>query len=167
MWTPEYKKEWLEMVRTQEQILRGDALNGEQAFRLADIMRRRALEDYGQGVAMQIIMHGSTILSYKMDGSGNNNDWWMSRKLNTSTLTGMSSIRALMEVCEGNIEVDSEFTHGGDNGNFALCGGCFPYRSAQGKLLGFVLASGLKHQDDHMLIVNSLAELMGKEIPRF
>ena len=72
------------------------------------------------------------------------------------------AIRSLVEVAEGLRPMEPEFENDGD---YALCGGCFPLRNAAGKLLGYVLASGLPHECDHQLIADGLAEFLGKEIP--
>ena len=78
-------------------------------------------------------------------------------------MSGVSSIRTLVEVAEGLRPMEPEFENEND---FALCGGCFPLRNASGKLLGYVLCSGLAHECDHQLIADALAELLGREIPR-
>ena len=78
-------------------------------------------------------------------------------------MSGVSSIRTLVEVAEGLRPMEPEFENEND---FALCGGCFPLRNADGKLLGYALCSGLAHECDHQLIADALAELLGREIPR-
>ena len=78
-------------------------------------------------------------------------------------MSGVSSIRTLVEVAEGLRPMEPEFENEND---FALCGGCFPLRNAAGRLLGYALCSGLPHQCDHQLIADALAELLGREIPR-
>ena len=98
-----------------------------------------------------------------MDGTSTNNEWWMDKKLSTCRMSGVSSIRTLVEVAEGLRPMEPEFENEND---FALCGGCFPLRNADGKLLGYALCSGLAHECDHQLIVDALAELLGREIPR-
>ena len=157
-----YEKEWLECVRRQEELLRTDSFNAEDALRLGLIMERLAREKYREPVAIRIILGGHTAFSYLMDGTDSNNEWWMDKKLNTCRLTGMSSIRALVEAAEGEIPMEPEFVI---ENNFALCGGCFPVRGAADKVVAYVLCSGMPHQCDHQLIVDALSEFLNVQVP--
>lgn len=157
-----YKPEWLEILRKQEEILRVEQMTADDALELGMIMIRRAKEQVGKPAAIRIITGGQTTFSFLMEGTSTNNEWWMTKKLNTCRMTGVSSILTLVEVAEGTRPMEPEFEEEND---FALCGGCFPLRNAAGKLLGYALASGLPHWQDHQLIVDSLAEFLKKEIP--
>ena len=157
-----YKPEWLDILKQHEEILRTEKMTAEDALALGVIMIGLAKEKYKKSAAMRIILGGHTVFSFHMDGTSLNNDWWMDKKLNTCRVTGISSIRSLVEVAEGLRPLESEFENDGD---FALCGGCFPLRNAAGKLLGWVLASGLPHECDHQLIADSLAEFLNVSIP--
>ena len=97
-----------------------------------------------------------------MDGTDSYNEWWMDKKLNTCRMTGVSSIRSLVEVAEGVRPMEPEFEN---ENNFALCGGCFPLRNAAGKLLGYALCSGMPHQCDHQLIADALSEFLNVGVP--
>ena len=158
----EYKPEWLDILRKQEEILRVEQMTADDALALGMIMIRRAKECVGKPAAIRIITGGQTTFSFLMEGTSTNNEWWMTKKLNTSRMTGVSSILTLVEAAEGVRPMEPEFEEEND---FALCGGCFPLRNASGKLLGYALASGLPHWQDHQLIVDSLAEFLQKEIP--
>ena len=158
-----YKPEWLELLRKQEELLRVEAMPAEDCLKLGLIMNRLAKEVYKQPAAFRIITGGQTTFSYLMAGTSTNNEWWMTKKLNTCRVSGVSSIRTLVEVAEGLRPMEPEFENEND---FALCGGCFPLRNASGKLLGYALCSGLAHECDHQLIADALAELLGREIPR-
>lgn len=157
-----YKPEWLDILKTHEEALRTEAMSSDQAWELGAIMVRLAREKYQKPVALRVILGGHTALSFHMDGTSMNNDWWMDKKLNTCRVTGVSSIRSLVEVAEGVRPLEPEFEIDGD---YALCGGCFPLRNAAGKLLGYVLASGMPHECDHQLIADALSELLKVQIP--
>lgn len=158
-----YKPEWLETLRAHEEILRVEQMTAEDCLKLGLIMNRLAKEVYKHPAAFRIITGGQTTFAFLMDGTSTNNEWWMNKKLNTCRMTSVSSIRSLVEVAEGLRPMEPEFEKEDD---FALCGGCFPLRNAAGKLLGYALCSGLAHECDHQLIVDALAELLGREIPR-
>jgi len=152
-----YQKEWLPILVAHEEKLRTEALSSDDALALGTIMVRLAKEKYRKPVAMRVILGGHTAFSFHMDGTSLNNDWWMDKKLNTCRMTGVSSIRSLVEVAEGLRALEKEFETEGD---YALCGGCFPLRNQAGKLLGYVLASGMPHECDHQLIADSLSEFL-------
>ena len=157
-----YKPQWEEILKQQEEILRVEKMSAEDALALGVIMSGLAKEKYQKPIAIRIILGGHVAFSYLMDGTSMNNEWWMDKKLNTCRATGASSIRSLVELAEGIRPMESEFENEGD---YALCGGCFPLRNAAGKLLGYVLASGMPHECDHQLIVDALAEFLNVSVP--
>ncbi len=152
-----YEQAWLPILEEQEAKLRVEELSAEDAWKLGSIMIRLAHEKYQKPIALRVVTGGQLTLSHLMEGTSMYNDWWMDKKLNTCRLTGVSSIRALVEVAEGLRAMEPEFEN---TNNYALCGGCFPLKNAQGRVLGYVLASGMAHQCDHQLIVDALSELL-------
>lgn len=154
----EYDRAWLPILEEQEQKLRLEALSAPQAWKLGEIMIRLAREKYQKPIALRIITGGQVTLSHLMDGTSLNNEWWMDKKLNTCRMTCVSSIRTLVEVAEGLRPMEMEFEN---ENNYALCGGCFPLKNAAGRLLGYVLCSGMPHYCDHQLIADALSELLG------
>lgn len=157
-----YCSEWLDTIRRQEELLRVESMTADDCFSLGAIIVRLANERYHKPVGIRIITGGQITFSFLMEGTSINNNWWMDKKLNTCRMTGVSSIRALVETAEGLRPMEPEFEN---ENNFALCGGCFPLKNAEGKLLGYVLTSGLAHECDHQLIVDALNEFFGKDAP--
>ena len=158
----EWKPEWLEIVSAQEERLRLERMTADDALELGNIMVRLARERYGKPAALRVVTNGQITFSFLMDGTDLNNCWWMDKKLNTCRLTGVSSLRSLLEVAMGVREMEPEFEI---ENNFALCGGCFPLRTPAGRPLGWALCSGLPHYCDHQLLADALAEFLGVEIP--
>jgi len=157
----EYKSEWLEILRSHEEVLRLEKLTSDDALAIAGHMIRLAKEKYRQPIAIRIISAGLTVYSHLMDGTSHYNDWWMDKKLNVCRMTGKSSILSLVEVAEKILPVEPEFEN---DDSHALCGGGFPVRNAAGKLIGWVLCSGMKHYNDHQLIVDALCAFTGKSV---
>ncbi|MBQ8506889.1 MAG: heme-binding protein [Clostridia bacterium] len=158
----DYKPEWLDILRRQEEMLRFESFTAEDALALGLIMARLAKEKYKKSAAFRIIVGGHIAFSYLMDGTTSNNDWWMDKKLNTCRITGVSSILSLVEVAEGARAMEPEFEIEDD---FALCGGCFPIRNRAGKLLGYTLCSGMPHWMDHQLMMDALCEYLRVDAP--
>ena len=157
-----WKPEWLEIVRAQEDALRLESLSATDALRLGCIMERIARERFHQPVGMRIYTNGQLTFSFLMDGTNLNNCWWMDKKLNTCRVSGVSSLRTMLELAMRERAPEPEFEI---EDNFALCGGCFPLRTSAGKLLGWALCSGLPHQCDHQLLASALAEFLGVDVP--
>lgn len=158
----DYKAAWLDILRAQDEKLRMEALTAEDALQIGLIMVRLAKEKYGQPVSVRIITNGHATFEYYMEGTDSYNRWWMDKKLNTSRASGVSSIRTMVELGEGLRQPIPEFDVGN---NFALCGGCVPVRTPQGRLLGYAQSSGMRHEQDHQLIIDALSEYLGIEVP--
>lgn len=157
-----YEKEWLPVLKKQEEKLRAEALSAEDCLNIGLIMNRLAKEKYVKPCSFRIVTNGQVTFSYLMDGTDLFNEWWMDKKLNTCRISGMSSIRTLIEVAEGLYPLKPEFEL---ENNFALCGGCFPVKDSEGKVVAYVLCSGMAHECDHQLIADALSEYLQIEIP--
>ena len=157
-----YSESWLEILRDQEAKLRMESLSADEALKIGMIMYRLAKEKYLKPISIRIITGGQTTFSFLMDGTSTHNEWWMDKKLHTCRISGVSSILTLVEVAEGLRPDEPEFDLIND---FALCGGCFPLRNTSGKLLGYVLCSGMKHWMDHQLIADALNEYLQADAP--
>ena len=157
-----YEPEWLDILKIQEEKLRIDKLDADGALQLGLIMVRLAKEKYKRNISIRVITNGQATFEYYMEGTDSFNRWWMDKKLNTSRLSSVSSIRTLVEVGEGLREPAPEFEI--DN-NFALCGGCFPLKAHDGHLIGYAQSSGMAHEQDHQLIIDALSEYLGIEVP--
>jgi len=158
-----YRPEWLDVLRKQEEMLRMEKMTADDALELGMIMIRLARDVYKIPAALRVITGGQTTFSFLMEGTNTNNEWWMTKKINTSRATGTSSIRALVEIGEGLRTPDPEFEN---DSNYALCGGCFPLRTAGGHLLGYALCSGMPHHKDHQLLADALNEFLKMDAPR-
>ena len=156
-----YSESWLEILRDQEAKLRMESLSADEALKIGMIMYRLAKEKYLKPISIRIITGGQTTFSFLMEGTSTNNEWWMDKKLNTSRLSGVSSILTLVEVAMGLRAMEPEYEKEND---FALCGGCFPIKNQAGKVIGYAQSSGMPHECDHQLIADALAEYLGVEI---
>ena len=156
-----WNESWLEILRDQEAKLRMESLSADEALKIGMIMYRLAKEKYLKPISIRIITGGQTTFSFLMEGTSTNNEWWMDKKLNTSRLSGVSSILTLVEVAMGLRAMEPEYEKEND---FALCGGCFPIKNNAGKVIGYAQSSGMPHACDHQLIADALAEFLGVEI---
>lgn len=149
-----YEPQWLEILKEQEEKLRFDAFTREDALDIGLRIIRLAKEKYKGNAAVCIMEDDTVIFAYKMPGTNMENDWWMRRKRNVCRATGVSSIRAYVEMELGL----RESTWQGREGDFATCGGCMPVLMREGCIYAHIMVSGLEHQVDHQLIADAVAE---------
>lgn len=156
------KKEWMEPVLKQEELLAFDQFGREDVLALGLRIIDLAKNKYGHGVAVRIISDDAITFCHMMDSTSLENNWWMNKKLNTCHKTGVSSLRAALEF-EFGIRKSGAWT--GDEGNYALCGGCIPVKLKNGDTAGYVIVSGLPHEQDHQLAADAMAGHLGIKIP--
>ena len=156
------KKEWLEPVLKQEELLVFDKFDRDDVLALGLKVIDVAKNKYGHGVAVRIVSEGATTFYHMMDGSSLENNWWINKKLNTCQKTGVSTMRAALEF-EYGIRKPEEWIR--NEGNYVLCGGCIPVKLKNGEIAGYVLVSALPHERDHQLVADAMAEYLGVKIP--
>jgi uncharacterized protein (UPF0303 family) len=105
-------------------------------------------------VAVAIFFNNQRIFQVGLNGTSATNDEWIMRKVNTVQLTQHSSLALRKKVEELGIQEDALGFHAG---HLAVCGGGYPLKN-KGQLLGIAIVSGLPHEVDHSLIVDSLIE---------
>ncbi len=155
--------EWFDIVREQEEKLRFEAFSKKDALAFGNLICEKAEKDYGKGVAVKIVLDGITVFFHMMEGTGTRNDWYMGCKYHTFLKTGKSSLLSLLE---RTFETKSFEPWCSDANDYILCGGEFPIRNKEGKLLGCVIVSNLPHEKDHQLIVDSISEYLDIEVRR-
>ncbi|KAL4943709.1 hypothetical protein BDV06DRAFT_220970 [Aspergillus oleicola] len=106
-------------------------------------------------------------------GTVSDNDIWVSRKRNTVLRWGVSSwlMRRKMVASsgiEGGLELESAFREkfalGATAGEYAIHGGGFPVRvKGVDGVVGVIVVSGLRQEDDHQVIVEVVREVVGME----
>ena len=157
----DYNPKWLPIIKQHEDALYFDSFCNADALQIGLNMveAAKALE---KTVAIRIIANGAILFSHHMDGTSLNNDWWMKRKANTCSKTGISGLRFFCEINGGERErpdfLDLE-------GNYCWHGGCFPLRYKDGSVFGYAIASGAPHEYDHEIVVRGIAKLLGIEVP--
>ena len=157
-----WEPSWPGIIQTQEKLLRYNSFDRNTALELGLKIQQLANTKYQRGAAIRIIEDNIVIFELKMPGTDAENDWWMSKKLATTRLTGVSSLRAYVEAQAGLRQ--PEWLE--RDGNFAACGGCFPVFRADGKApVHYVLVSGMEHREDHQIIADAMAWQLGVSVP--
>lgn len=145
--------QWINIVREQEEKLRFDAFTRNDALSIGLMIVRLAKEKYDGNISVSITEDDNVIFCFKMTGTTLENDSWILRKRNVSKATGVSSLRAYLEIENG----QREETWSGRETNFA-CGGCMPILMREGATFAYITVSGLEHNADHQVIADAIAE---------
>lgn len=155
-------EKYVAIVDEQEQKLRLDRMNYSDALELGLIAISLSKERYSKPVSVRIDVDNVTAFCHFMDGTNLHNDWWMKKKLNGCLKTGRSSFMNFLTVEASDRKKENPWSL--DDGNFATVGGCFPLRMRDGELLGYMMVSGLDHEEDHQLIVDALSQFLHTEV---
>jgi uncharacterized protein (UPF0303 family) len=146
--------EVLAHIAEQEGRLVVTRFSHDDAWRLGTILMELATSRKLE-IAVDIRRGEQQVFHAGLRGSNADNDSWIARKVNTTKRFGLSSLA---------VRLQSESRDGGynwlDPKEYALSGGCFPIRLADGALLGTLTVSGLPDTEDHALAVEALEKFL-------
>lgn len=167
-------------ILAQENGFVFDSFTSETAFELGCLLKSRipTLVPHGPPAAVQITLGtgGGNILFHAVTKPGNgsgasvapDNDAWIARKRETVLKWGLSSY-ALHHKFTKMASQESihafKIRYGEENiGKYCLFGGGFPVRvkGVEG-VVAVIIVSGLKHHEDHLVIVKVLQEWFAKQ----
>lgn len=157
-----YDPSWTEILRKQDALLRFDRPIANRDALTLGLYAREAAEQLGVALAIRVYTRGAIVFSHHMDGVGLGNDWWMDKKLNTCRETGIANLLMFCEMADG-MRARPEYLD--NTSSYAEDGGCVPLKLRDGRIFGYMLASGAPHQYDHECVVRAIARLIGIEIP--
>ena len=152
----------LQLLAEQERVLQFSEFGADSAWALGCILRDAALAR-GGAMTIEIEVAGRRLFACATDGAPAGQADWIRRKRNTVMRFGRSSYAmGLMLELEGKT---IEARHGLTLADFAMHGGGFPIALKGTGTVGSVVVSGLPQRDDHTMVVEGLAHLLGVEAP--
>ena len=152
------RKTLLAMCVEQEEKLQFDHFSRADALALGLKLHENAKKQ-PIPVAVEITVNGLVVFRYFPDGALPDSELWLQRKRNTVELMEMSSLHFLAWLEENGETMESRKLPADD---YAAGGGGFPIRLRGTGVIGSVCVSGMPdHMDDHRLVVDTLAELLG------
>ncbi|WP_375749472.1 heme-degrading domain-containing protein [Vibrio sp. HN007] len=150
-------KELLNEILEQEKRLQFTQFSHEIAWELGCALKKAA-EEKGASVAIDISMNGLCIFSYAMPGTRIDNVEWIRRKKNvvnryqnSSWYIGNYYKNKGVSIAEGSLV---------DGKEFAAFGGSFPLAVKNVGIIGTITVSGLPQVEDHQLIVDVLEKFL-------
>lgn len=151
----------LQVVAEQERVLQFSEFGADSAWALGCILRDAALAR-GGAMTIEIEVAGRRLFACATDGAPAGQADWIRRKRNTVMRFGRSSYAmGLMLELEGKT---IEARHGLTLADFAMHGGGFPIALKGTGTVGSVVVSGLPQREDHTLVVEGLAAMLGVEV---
>ena len=150
----------LRRITLQERELQFDRFDLDTAWRLGSTLRQMAAERR-LGVVIDITLFSMQVFYAALEGATPDNPNWVRRKRNTvfrlfksSYATGLSLLK---------LQTNLQAKLGLPDAEYAAHGGSFPIVVKGTGCIGAVTVSGLPQRDDHNLVVEALAEILGAD----
>ncbi|MGG5315276.1 heme-binding protein [Enterococcus sp. AZ072] len=121
----------------------------ELGFNIAQRIVEKVKERQLKSVGVRILLDELLIFQYLMDGK--TEDKWLKRKEKTVLDSGHSSLYVFFH--------QDEYSDWLEDNHYAVCGGGFPI-IINGEVRGVIGVSGLKHDEDHELLTETVREFI-------
>ncbi|MBW6424635.1 heme-degrading domain-containing protein [Rhizobium sp. XQZ8] len=148
-------------IAEQEAALVFDRFDLTTAWELGSLLRSMAIEK-GLGVAIDVKLHSMPAFYCAMPGTSADNEGWVRRKRNLVLRFFQSSYGIGRKLAHLQDTVENRW--GLSPADYAPHGGSFPIRVEGVGCIGAVTVSGLPQREDHNLVVEAFARMLGKNI---
>ncbi|KAK4545214.1 hypothetical protein LTR36_003393 [Oleoguttula mirabilis] len=162
----------LEQIETIDHALAFPTFTAQTAWSLGSALRTKLLA-FSKPVVIDIsLAHGEHCLFHAATHSGTtpDNDFWVSRKRATVLRFGSSTWYMHNKFAGDEPAFAAKYALGNSAGSYAIHGGGWPVRvrGVEG-IVAVVVVSGLKQEQDHGIIVQTVSEMleeMGVEVEK-
>ena len=149
----------LKRIAHQERELQFDSFDLEAAWQLGSTLRRMAAERK-LGVVIDVTLFSMQVFYAALEGATPDNPNWVRRKRNTVFRLFKSSYSTGLGLLKQQTNLQAKL--GLADADYAAHGGSFPIVVKGTGCIGAVTVSGLPQREDHNMVVEALAELLGK-----
>lgn len=150
----------LSRIAVQEETLRFDTFDVSTAWMLGKLLHDLATER-SLPVVIDVSLHAMPVFYAALPGSVPDNAGWVRRKRNMVQRYFRSSYACGLELKKSSKTVED---NGLSSADYAPHGGSFPINVTGTGCVGSVTVSGLPQRDDHNLVVEALALMLGHEL---
>lgn len=150
----------LARIQLQEDRLQFERFDAASAWELATRLKAMAEADR-LAITIDIQLHGRPLLFYSLPGSGPDTVDWVRRKRNVVLRYHRSSYAIGLQLERDRTTLTEQL--GLDLRDYAPHGGCFPLLLRGTGCVGTITVSGLPQRQDHELIIEALAGMLGLE----
>jgi uncharacterized protein (UPF0303 family) len=151
-------KKDLAKIAVQEERLQFQDFDADTAWKLGNRLKANA-ETRGVAVTIEIRVGKETIFFFAMQGAKPENADWARRKRNVVDLLWRSSYAVGLSLQEEQSSLEAKM--GLPLRDYTAHGGSFPIRVVGVGTIGTVTVSGLPQRDDHAMLVEELAGMLG------
>ncbi|MDB6145837.1 MAG: hypothetical protein JWP80_4881 [Pseudomonas sp.] len=152
------RQEDVQRIARQEQTLQFDRFDKTSAWELGTRLKN-ACEEKGVATTIEVRLFKETVFFYSMPGTTPENTDWARRKRNVVEMMGRSSYGVGVSFAQDGKSLDTLM--GLPLRDYASHGGSFPLLLRGIGCVGAVTVSGLPQREDHLLVVQVLAEMCG------
>lgn len=151
----------LERIALQERELQFESFSLETAWTLGSLLRDMAVERE-LGVVIDVTLFSMPVFYTALQGATPDNPNWVRRKRNCVFRFMKSSYAVGLSLAKQDTTLQAKF--GLPDAEFAPHGGSFPITVRGTGCIGAVTVSGLPQREDHTMVVEALARLLGKDL---
>lgn len=148
----------LRRVAEQEAALQFETFDPAMAFTLGTTLRDLALAR-GLKIVIDVSLFSMPLFYSALEGTTPDNANWVRRKRNCVSRFFRSSYGLGLSLAKDGRSLQEKF--GLSDADFAPHGGSFPITVRGAGCIGAVTVSGLPQRDDHALVVEVLASMLG------
>jgi len=145
----------LEILLRQEDELRFSSFDENDAWELGFLFVERARLD-NLSIAIDISTKDKTLFHYSCPGTNPDNEQWIIRKKNLVNRFGHSSWYFGQKLIQDGTTLEGRYYV--SRNEYAAHGGCFPLAIKGTGIIGTITVSGLPQEEDHALVVHTIAE---------
>ncbi|MEG1523747.1 MAG: heme-degrading domain-containing protein [Clostridia bacterium] len=144
-------------LEQEEALLQFEHFSNDDAWTLGSMLVAKA-KLRGVMPAFEIIVNGYTVFRYAFAHTNLHNDMWLKRKSNTVHAVHMSSLHVGALLKKNNEDISHDWLLSAQD--YAVLGGGFPLTLKGTGVIGSICCSGLPHETDHQIIVDTIAEFL-------
>lgn len=152
------------ILRKQEQLSQFSGFSEEIAFDLGSTVYTVARVNRAP-VVVDIRTPDRILFHAAMPGSVPDNDNWVRRKSNVVMRYHQSSLLFGDTLALKGREINADM--GINLHDYAAHGGSFPLRVKKTGVIGAITVSGLPQVEDHLMVIEALAQYLKVDLPRF
>ena len=153
----------LDVLARQEASLRFAAFDADAAWTLGSLLRAAALTR-AAGCSVEIEVAGQMLFACATPGANPGQANWIRRKRNTVHHFARSTYAVGRKLERDGGTLGGK--HGLPEADFVAHGGGFPIWLAGTGAVGSVVFSGLPQREDHNVVADALASMLGVDAPR-
>jgi uncharacterized protein (UPF0303 family) len=147
----------LQALLEQERLLHFKRFDSEMAWRLGSALVEQAKREK-LTLAVDISVVGHQVFHFACNGTSADNDAWLQRKAKTVLRFGHSSLYMGRKLAKDGVTASDRYFV--SETEYCFHGGGFPIIVEGTGLVGAVVVSGLRQEEDHALVVAAIARLL-------